>query len=429
MSFMLRAKRAYNILRDVETPEILPPEYRVTSVNNMASSINRLRYDTSKAVLAPIQNRIAIDSASVPVRHVLVDEYKQFVDVKESELNDRFAYMANVDQTGRALIQDAAQSMLSEGAIAMVPVEVSSNPRYGGSYDILSLRVATIEEWFNYSVRVNVYNELTGERESKTLPKSFVAICYNPMYAVMNEANSTMRRLIDALALLDVADSRYHSPGLDLIIQLPYAVKTLKRQEEASRRLDALEEQLKDRAYGVGYIDATERVTQLNRPATNTLMDKVKALTEALHSQLGLTPAIFAGTASQEEMIAYNNRTVLPVLNAIVEPMIGAFFTRTAISQGNSIMAFPNLFKMAPIEVVSEAADKLTRNEIASSNEIRAAIGFRKSDDQNADELRNKNLNRSDNVTPEEQPQEDPNQKPIEEMSLEELDAYEGQFK
>jgi hypothetical protein len=292
--------------------------------------------------------------------------------------------------------------MLSEGAVALVPIEISRNPNFGGSFDILSIRVATITEWFNYSVRVSVYNELTGEREEKVLPKSFVAICYNPMYAVMNEANSTMSRLIDALALLDIADSRFFSPGLDLIVQLPYVVKTEKRQEEAARRLDALETQLKDRAYGVGYIDASERVTQLNRPATNTLLTKVEALTDALHKQLGLTPAIFSGTASQEEMVAYNNRTLLPVLDAIVEPMLTAFFTRTAISQGNSIKAFPNLFKMAPIEIVSEAADKLTRNEIASSNEIRAAIGLRKREEASADELRNKNLNRSDNTSPEE---------------------------
>jgi hypothetical protein len=410
MSLMDRAKRAYNILRDdYPTEQILPLEYRITSIDNVAASVNRLRYDTSKSVLAPIQNRISIDASNVPIRHVLVDEYKQFLFVKESELNSRLTYMANIDQTGRAFIQDAVQSMLSEGAIALVPVEVSSNPRFGGSWDILSMRVGTISEWFNYSVRVNVYNELTGEREDKTLPKSFVAICYNPMYSVMNESNSTMKRLIDALALLDVADSRFYSPGLDLIVQLPYAVKTDKREAEAARRLDALEEQLKDRAYGIGYIDATEKVTQLNRPATNTLMDKVKTLTEALHNQLGLTPAIFSGTATQAEMIAYNNRTLLPVLNAIIDPMIGTFFTQTGITQGNSIMAFPNLFKMAPIDVVSESADKLTRNEIMSSNEVRAAIGLPKSMDTNADELRNKNLNKSDNVLPEEMlPEEEP---------------------
>lgn len=403
MSFMERAKYAYNILRNREAPYI-PPDYQVTTIDNMAASINRIRYDTSKAVLSPIINRISIDAANIPIRHVILDEYKQFLNVRESELNDRLAYMANVDQTGRALIQDAAQTMLSEGAIALVPVEVSANPYNGGGYDILSLRVATITEWFNYSVRVSVYNELTGEREDKTLPKSFVAICYNPMYAVMNEPNSTMRRLIDALALLDVADNRFYSPNLDLIVQLPYTAKTEKRQEEAIRRLEALETQLKDRQYGVAYIDATEKVTQLNRPATNNLLEKVNTLTEALHSQLGLTPSIFKGTATQEEMIAYNNRTVLPVVYSLIEPMIGAFFTRTAIRQGNSIMPFPNLFKMAPIEVVSEAADKLTRNEIMTSNEVRASIGLPKSSDKSADELRNKNLNRSDNVKPDEQP-------------------------
>lgn len=407
MSFMDRAKQAYNILRNREEPYI-PPEFTVSSVTNSAASINRLRYDTTKAVLAPIQNRISIDASSVPIRHVMTDENKQFLYVKESELNDRLTYMANVDQTGRALIQDAVQTMLSEGVAALVPVEVSANPYYGGSYDILSLRVATITQWFNYSVRVSVYNELIGEREEKTLPKSFLAICYNPMYSVMNEANSTMRRLIDALALLDIADSRFYSPSLDLIIQLPYTLKTDKRVEEANRRLAALEEQLQDKQYGIGYIDATERITQLNRPATNTLMEKVNTLTEALYSQLGLTTAVRQGTATQEEMVAYNNRTIIPVINAIIEPMVGAFFTRTAIRQGNSIMAFPNLFKMAPIEIVSESADKLTRNEIMSTNEVRAAIGLPKSKDPSADELRNKNLNRSDNVKPGEQPVEQP---------------------
>lgn len=406
MSFMNRAKKAFNVMLDREEPIHIPPESMVTSIDSMAASAYRMSYDTSKAVLAPIQNRIAIDAASVPVRHVLVDEYKQFTQVKQSELNDRLTYMANIDQTGRNFIQDAVQTMLNEGAVALVPIEVSANPRFGGSYDILSLRVATITEWFNHSVRVSVYNELTGNREDKTLPKSYVAICYNPMYAVMNAPNSTMNRLISALALLDVADSRFYSPGLDIIVQLPYVVKSEKKQLEAARRLDAIEEQLADRQYGIGYIDATERVTQLNRPATNVLMDKVNSLTEALHSQLGLTPEIFRGTASQEVLVSYSNRTILPILNAIVEPMIGSFFTRTAIRQGNSIMAIPNLFKMAPIGEVAEAADKLTRNEIASSNEIRSAVGLPRSEAESADELRNKNLNEPEKKAVNEQSKE-----------------------
>jgi hypothetical protein len=327
----------------------------------------------------------------------VIDEFGQFIENKVSELNDRLTIMANVDQSGVAFIQDAVMTMLGHGACALVPVEVSSNPR-SGTYDILSMRVAPIVEWFNYSVTVDVYNELTGDREQKTLPKSFVAIAYNPLYAIMNEPNSTLKRLIDRLALLDVADGRLFSPHLDLILQLPYTLKNEKREAEATRRLESLETQLNDRKYGIAYIDPTEKITQLNRPATNTLFDTVVKLTESLHSQLGLTPSIFSGTATQEEMLMYNNRTILPIVKAVTDSMIGAFFSRTAIRQGNSIMAFPDLFKMAPLEAFAEAADKLTRNAIMSSNEIRAVVGLHASDEPDADALRNKNLNVSDNV-------------------------------
>lgn len=395
MSFMDRAvQRVVSIFRD-PPPKEISTDFRVSRTSNMLASKGAMRYDSTRSVLAPIQNRIAIDCAAIPIRHVEVDEFDQFIGVKQSELNDRLMYMANLDQTGTAFIQDAAQTMLGEGVAALVPVEF--RVLGDNSFEILSIRVGSITQWFNDSVMVKVYNDAIGDNQEVRLPKSFVAIAYNPMYPVMNESNSTLRRLVDALALLDVADTRYYSPGLDIIVKLPYVVKSERKQEIASQRLDELEAQLQDRQYGIGYIDATEQVTQLNRPATNNLLDKVEKLTQQLYSQLGVPPTIFTGDASQEELVSYLNRTVLPVINAITEAMVGSFFSRTAIRQRNSIRALPSLFKMAPVEVMAEAADKLTRNEIMSSNEIRAAFGLFKRKEANADELRNKNLNRSDN--------------------------------
>ena len=279
-SFMDRLKLSYNILRN--TGVSVGPEQMITST--VPSSISSgLRYDTNNAVLAPIKTRIAIDASSIPIKHVRVDELGQFVETRQSELNDRLTIMANVDQSGTAFIQDAVMTMLENGACALVPIEISETPS-SGTYDILSMRVATIKEWFNYSVRVDVYNELTGDRTEKLLPKSFVAVCYNPLYAVMNEPNSTLRRLIDKLALLDVADNRLYSAQLDLILQLPYTLKNERREAEAARRLESLEEQLYDRKYGVAYIDASENVTQLNRPVTNSLFDAVEGLTASLDS-------------------------------------------------------------------------------------------------------------------------------------------------
>jgi hypothetical protein len=272
-SFMDRLKLSYNVLRN-RGPTV-GPEQMITST--VPSSIyNGLRYDTSEAVLAPIKTRIAIDASSIPINHVTVDEQGRYVETRQSELNDRLTIMANVDQSGTAFVQDAVMTMLENGACALVPIEISGNPS-SGTYDILSMRAATVTEWFNYSVKVSVYNELIGDRVEKTLPKSFVAICYNPLYAVMNEPNSTLRRLKDKLALLDTADNRLYSRQLDLILQLPYSLKNERRMTEASRRLETLEEQLYERKYGIGYIDATEKVTQLNRPVTNTLFETVEA--------------------------------------------------------------------------------------------------------------------------------------------------------
>ena len=318
-SFMDRLKLSYNILRSKEAD--VGPEQMITSTTT-SSVYSGLRYDSSASVLAPIKTRIAIDAANIPIKHILVDELGQFLENKESELNDRLSIMANIDQTGVAFLQDAVTTMLEEGACALVPIEISASPS-SGTYDILSMRVGTIVEWFNYSVRVEVYNEAIGERSQITLPKSFVAICYNPMYSVMNEPNGTLRRLVEKLALLDQADGRLYSPQLDLVLQLPFTTKNTRRQDEAKRRLEILEEQLYNRKYGIGYIDATEKLTQLNRPVTNTLVDTVDGLMSSLHSQLGLTPTIFAGTASQEEMLLYYNRTILPIMNTLAANMVG----------------------------------------------------------------------------------------------------------
>lgn len=394
-SFMDRLKTSINILSGRTTLEMWDPNDQSNRTTSFmpASGSHRYMSDTTKAVLAPMIARIAIDAANLPMRHVIVDEFRQFKELKQSELNDRLSIRANLDQSGTAFLQDAFMTMLYTGACVLVPVEISSDPTNGG-FDILSMRVGSVLQWYTKTVDVYIYNELTGDYITKNLPKEFVAIAYNPMYAVMNEQNSTLSRLINRLNLLDSADGRLFSPQLDLILQLPYALKSSRSQAEAERRLDALYTQLEDRKYGIAYIDASEKVTQLNRPVTNELFKTVQQLTESLHSQLGLTPEIFAGNASQEEVIQYNNRTILPLVSALADAMVGSFFTRTAIRQGHYVMAFPNLFKMAPLSQIAESADLLTRNEIITSNEVRAAIGLKPSKDPEADELRNKNLNK-----------------------------------
>lgn len=391
-SFMDRLKTSYNILSGrTELVEFDPAVTRTSMMPSLGA--RRITSDTAKATLAPMIARIAIDAANLPMRHVLLDEDRQFKEIVSSELNDRLMIRANIDQSGVAMLQDAFMTMLYTGACALVPIEISSDSLYTAT-DILSMRVGTITSWYNKTVDVYIYNELTGDYTTKKLPKEFVAIAYNPMYSVMNEQNSTLSRLIDRLNLLDAADGKLFSPQLDLILQLPYTLKSTRAKAEAERRLDALYAQLEDRKYGIAYVDASEKVTQLNRPVTNELFKTVQELTASLHAQLGLTPEIFAGTASQEETIAYNNRTILPLVTALTDAMVGSFFTRTAIRQGHSVMSFPNLFKMAPLSQIAESADLLTRNEIISSNEVRRFMGLRPSKDPEADELRNKNLNK-----------------------------------
>lgn len=411
-SFMDRARKSFNILldRQYEVPRI-PVQDRVTS-SAPSSMGTRIAYDNAKAVLAPIMTRISIDVAAVPIRHIVVDELDRYVSTKKSELNDRLSIRANIDQSGVAMIQNAVLTMLDDGSCGMVPVEVNKNPN-GQVVDIMSMRVGSITQWFNRSVEMLIWNEITGDYTTKILPKDYVGIAYNPLYHVMNEPNSTLRRLIDRLAILDVADGKILSPQLDLIIQLPYVLKNERRQAEAESRLRTIESQLEDSKYGIAYIDASENATQLNRPVTNTLVETVVSLTESLHAQLGLTPSIFAGTATQEEMMLYNNRTILPIVTALTDAMVGSFLTRTAIRQGQRVRGFPDLFKMAPLSEFAEASDALTRNEIMTANEIRAEIGLEPSTDPSADELRNKNLNQSTEETPPESPAEEAEDKEI----------------
>lgn len=398
--FMDRLKQSTNVLLNGMPPAIAKPadDDLITSYSSHTSASNRITYDSKTSVLAPIVARISMDVAAVPIRHVIVDEYQKFVSIRKSELNERLSIRANLDQSGVAFIQDAAVTLLTEGVCALVPVDIKTSPTNGDSFDIMSIRVGSVTAFKNKSVELMVYDEAIGDRRPITLKKDFVALAYNPLASVMNEPNSTLNRLVDRLALLDTADGKLFSPNLDLIVQLPYAVKNDRRVSEAERRMTAINEQLSDSKLGIAYIDATEKVTQLNRPVTNILFETVKGLQESLHSQLGLTPNVFAGTATPEEMLSYNNRTIMPIVKALTDAMVGSFFTRTAISQGHFVIGMPDLFKMAPIGDIAEAADKLTRNEIMTSNEIRGHIGLPPSSDPEANELRNKNLNKSDNM-------------------------------
>lgn len=387
--FRSRVITAYNVLTNGRDDKLSPRD-TVPSHNEVV--YRKAWVDNAAAVLAPIQTRVAMDAANIPIRHVRIDEFDRYLNTIDSELNDRLKIDANIDQTGKAFIQDAVQTMLSSGSCAAVPINVSYNPYDKTSYDILDMRVGPIVDWFNRSVRVDIYDEEIGERRQQIFPKVYAAVAYNPLYAIMNAPNSTLRRLIDKLALLDIADSKLNSPKLDLILQLPYTLKSESRLAEAKRRIEVLTEQLLDSRYGIAYVDATEKIHQLNRPVLNNLMDEVNVLSASLYNQLGLTQSVFDGTADQQTIIAYLNRSVLPILNALIDSMIRSFLTRTARKQGQSIMAFPEIFKMAPLSDIADAADKFTRNEILTGNELRQLLGVQPSSDPKADELRNKNI-------------------------------------
>ena len=345
-----------------------------------------------RSIVTSVYNRIALDVSSMTIQHVRLDENDRFKEVIESGLNNCLNLEANIDQTGRAFVQDIVMSMLDEGCVAIVPVDTTFNPKETGSFDISTMRTGKILEWYPQHVKVRVYNDRKGEKEDILVPKSTVAIVENPFYSVMNEPNSTMQRLIRKLNLLDAIDEQSGSGKLNLIIQLPYVIKTAARRQQAEERRKDIEEQLSGSKYGVAYTDGTEHVVQLNRPVDNNLMSQIEYLTSMLYSQLGLTQGIMDGSADEKTMQNYYTRTIEPILSAIVDEMKRKFLTKTARSQKQSILFFRDPFKLVPVGEIAEIFDKMTRNEIMTSNEIRQKIGMKPSTDPKADELRNSNL-------------------------------------
>lgn len=345
-----------------------------------------------KSIVTAVFNRIALDTAAVSIEHVRLDENDRYIYSMSSKLNNCLTLEANIDQTGRALIQDVVMSMLDEGCVAIVPTDTTYDPTKTDSYDIAALRVGKIITWYPTMVQVRVYNERTGRKEDIILPKKMVAIIENPLYAVVNEPNSTLKRLIYKMNLLDVLDERNSSGKLDLIIQLPYIVKTEARKQQAENRRKSIEDQLVGSKYGIAYTDGTERITQLNRPVENNLSSQVNDLTSMLYSQLGITDTILNGTADEKTMMNYYSRTIEPILSAITLEMKRKFLTKTARSQKQSIVFFKDPFKLVPVADIASIADTFTRNEIMTSNEVRQIIGMKPANDPSADELRNKNL-------------------------------------
>lgn len=348
-----------------------------------------------RTIIASIFNRIATDVTAIDIRHVKLDDEDRFDEIVDDGLNQCLSVEANIDQTGRALIHDVVTSLLDEGCIAIVPVDTTISPENSESYDILSLRVAKITEWRPTQVRVDLYNDSTGRHEEVWVSKKYTAIIENPFYSVMNEPNSTMQRLVRKLNLLDKIDNDIGANKLDLIIQLPYLAKAEAKKKQANERREEIVNQLAGSQYGVAWIDATEKITQLNRPLENTLLGQIEYLTNQVYAQLGMSQAILDGTADEKTMLNYNNRIVDVILLAISEEMERKFLSKTARTQGHAIRYFRDPFRLVPVSSIAEIADKFTRNEILSSNEIRQIIGRRPSDDPKADELRNKNLNQS----------------------------------
>lgn len=369
------------------------------SVGGIGSTVRpdrtRLHITTERSMVASLYNRVAIDVSAVPIKHVKIDGNGRYLETIDSGLNECLNMSANTDQTGRELIMDAVLSMFDEGCVAIVPVDTSIDLRKTDSYKILSLRTGKVVEWFPQKVKIELYNEKVGKKQTITMPKDKVAIVQNPFYSVMNESNSTLKRLINKLALLDAIDVQSGSSKLDLIIQLPYTVKSEARKKQAEERRQSITDQLAGSEYGIAYIDSTEHVTQLNRSLENNLMGQIEYLTKLLHDQLGVTQEVMAGTADEKTMLNYYNATIEPILSAITNEMIRKFLTKTARTQGQSIKFVRDPFRLVPVNEIANIADKFTRNEILSSNEVRSVVGYNPVDDARADELRNKNLNQS----------------------------------
>lgn len=383
-------RRVWNAFRNRDPTA--PIGYNIGPSYGYRPDRSRFSRGNERTIVTSVYNRIAMDAASYRMQHVRLDDNERFTEVIPSGLNNCLTVEANIDQTGRAFMQDLVASMLDEGCAAAVPIDTDDEPEESGNFKIYTMRTGKILDWYPRHVRVQVYNEFSGRREELIVPKETVAIVENPMFAVMNEPNSTMQRLIRKLNLLDAVDEQTSSGKLDLIIQLPYVIKRETQREQAEKRRKDIETQLAEGKYGIAYTDGTERITQLNRPVENNLMRQVEYLTSMVYSQLGITQAILDGSADQTTMLNYYNRTIEPILSAIADEMKRKFLTKTARSQLQTVTFFRDPFKLIPVTDLAEIADKMTRNEIMTSNEIRQAIGMKPSKDPKADELRNKNL-------------------------------------
>lgn len=392
MSITGRLKHAWNVFFNVDKPE---PFESVASYG-VRPDRTRLRFTNEKTIISSIYNRIANDVAALKIKHVKLDDQERFDSVIDSGLNECLNLEANLDQAARAFRQDLVMSLFDEGVIALVPIDTTVNPKFTTSWDIKTMRVGKIVRWSPENIRVSVYNEATGLREEVVVSKRYAAIVENPFYAVMNEPNSTLQRLIRKLSLLDVVDEQSSSGKLDLIIQLPYTIKSEARRQQAEQRRTDIEYQLKGSQYGIAYTDGTEKVVQLNRPSENNLLKQIEYLTELLYSQLGITKEVMDGTATQPVMLNYFNRTIQPIMEALVEAMRRTFLTKTARTQGQSIMYFYDPFSLIPVDQLAEIADKFTRNEIMSSNEMRQVVGRPPVKDKKADQLRNSNMPEKD---------------------------------
>lgn len=404
-------RHSWDVFRNRE-----PTYYNIGSSSTYRPDRIRTFIRNEQSIVTSIYTRIALDVASINIRHCRVDENGRFKEYISSGLDNCLNLEANIDQTGRAFKQDIVESMFDEGVVAIVPVDTTMNPTKTGSYDIQTMRTGKILEWYPEHVKVQLYNQKTGYREELILPKRIVGIIENPMYSIINEPNSTMQRLIRKLTLLDRVDETTSSGKLDMIIQLPYVIKSDSRRKEAEKRKKDIEEQLKG-PYGIAYVDGTEKIIQLNRPVENNLMKQVEYLRNELYSQLGITQEVLNGTADEQTMLNYNSRTIEPIVSAITDEMTRKFLTKTARSQSQTIMFFRDPFRLVPVNNIAEIADKLTRNEILTSNEIRGVIGFKPSDDPKADKLINSNLNQPDEKQTDQTIENEPGE-PIPETSM-----------
>lgn len=393
MGFITRLQHSWNAFRNRDPTTIVYTD--VSGGYSYRPDRIRLTRGKDRSIVTSIYNRIAMDVAAVNIKHCRLDDNNRYLEEIDSKLNRCLTLEANIDQTARAFRQDIVMSLFDEGCVAIVPIDTTLDPKVTDSYDILSMRTGKILEWFPKYVKVRVYNDQTGEKEDIILPKKSVGIIENPLYAVMNEYNSTMQRLIRKLSLLDMTDEKIASGKLDLLIHLPYSTKTELRKQEAAKRMKDIEDQLAGSKYGVAYVDGTEKVTQLNRSLDNNLLKQIESLTATLYAQLGITTEIMNGTADEKAMLNYNNRTIEPIVSAIVDEINRKFLTQTARTKKQSIVSFNDPFKLVPVNDIAEIADKFTRNEILTSNEVRQIIGIKPSDDPKADMLLNSNIGHS----------------------------------